>query len=149
MAQTVDQALASATLYTDDTLYRMVRLPANALVAAAGILAEIGEPFGALLLDKDEVTLVLAAEDLAEYARRLPGHTAAADEYRLITFDVELEPDLVGFMARVSQALAGAGVTIMPFAAFSRDHLLVPSAQFEQAQAALRHLQAAARAAGS
>jgi hypothetical protein len=142
MAQTIEQALAVANLYTDDTLYKMVHLPANAIVAGAAVLAEIGEPFSALILDKDEVTLVLSKDDLEDHIRRLPDHIASTDDYRLITFDVELEPTLTGFMARVSTSLAEAQVVIMPFAAFNRDHLLVPASQFEQAMAALRKLQA-------
>lgn len=141
MAQTVEQVLAKATLFSDGELYKLVHLPSNAITAAAAVLAEVGEPFSALIVDKDEVTLVLSKADLEEYARRLPDHKASADDYRLITFDVELEPTLTGFMARVSQVLAEAKVVIMPFAAFNRDHLLVPAHQFEQAMKALRGLQ--------
>lgn len=140
MAQTVEQALANAVLFSDGELYKMVRLPANAITAAAAVLAEIGEPFSVLIVDKDEVTLILSKRDLDEYARRLPGFTASEADYRLITFDLELEPTLTGFMAKVSQTLAAAQVVIMAFAAFSRDHLLVPAAQFEQAMAALEKL---------
>ena len=57
MAQTVEQALQQAKLYTDDTLYSLIHLPPNGIMAAAGVLAQIGEPFGALIADKDEVTL--------------------------------------------------------------------------------------------
>jgi hypothetical protein len=61
-------------------------------------------------------------------------------KYRLITFDVALDLTLVGFMARVSQALAEARVTILPFAAYTRDHLLVPVEQFDRAWARLEKL---------
>jgi len=61
--------------------------------------------------------------------------------YRLITFDLELDMSLVGFMALVSNALAEAGISILPLAAFARDHLLVKSNQIESALATLRHLQ--------
>jgi hypothetical protein len=140
MTQTADQALKSVTLYTDGEDYKLVHLPSNAITAAASVLAEIGTPFSALIADKDEVTLVITKGDLDNYAHRLPGHTASADDYRLITFDLELDPTLTGFMARVSQVLADAHVVIMPFAAFSRDHLLVPTAQFTRAIEALEKL---------
>jgi hypothetical protein len=141
MAQTVQQALAAAKLYSDGELYKIIWLPPNGIIVAAGILAEIATPFSALIVDKDEVTLVLAKADLDDYARRLPGHRTSDDDYRLITFDVELEPTLTGFMAHISKALAEAKVVIMPFAAFNRDHLLVPAAQFEQAMTVLVKLQ--------
>lgn len=142
MTLTLEQAIKSAVLYTDEVDYRIVRLPARAVTAAAGVLAEAAEPFGSLLIDKDEVTLILAAEDLAAFARRLPGHTASDTAYRLLTLDVVLDFPLVGFMARVSGALAAAGVSVMPYAAYSRDHLLIPAEQFDAAAAALRALQA-------
>lgn len=141
MTMTVEQAVAAATLYSDEERYKIVHLPPNAVVAAASVLAEIAEPFSVLIIDKDEITLVITESDLETYARRLAGHRAAEGDYRLITFDVQLGQDLIGFMAVVSKTLADAGVTIMPFAAFDRDHLLVPAAQYDNAISALRALQ--------
>lgn len=140
MTQTVDSALAAAAFYTDDQPYVLLRLPRGAITAAAGIVAEIGEPFCALLIDKDEVTLLIPAEAADDFAPRLPGADRAATAYRLITLDVILEPDLIGFMAHISAALAAAGVSILPFAAASRDHLIVPASQFDAAWAALHAL---------
>lgn len=144
MPQTIEQALADAELYSDAERYRVVKLPTNATVAAAGVIAEVNTPFSALLLDKDEVTLVLEADAYANYEKRLRSQTLSDTVYRLITFDVVLAPDLVGFMAHISRALADAGISILPFAAYSRDHLLVAEAQFEQAMQVLRTLQAQA-----
>ncbi len=137
------QALANATLYVDELDYTLIHLPAPAITAAAGVLAEIGEPFSALIVDKDEVTLVLPAGDWQDFKARLPDHRAA-DPFRLITFDTPLALDLVGFLALVSRALADAGVTVLAFSAFERDHLLVPASQLERAVAALRAAQARA-----
>lgn len=132
-----EEALKNATLYTDDALYRVVRLPAPAIWASAGVLAEIAQAFSALVADKDEVTLVLPAEAWEHFAARLPEHEIMAGDYRLITFDIVLEPDLVGFMALVGRLLAEAGISILPLAAFHRDHVLVPAAQFTAAWDAL------------
>jgi hypothetical protein len=142
MAQTVQQALQQARLYSDNVLYSLVHLPPNGITAAAGIIAEIGEPFAALIADKDEVTLVIPADSIADFASRLRDHRVSETHYRLITFDVELEPTLTGFIARVSEALAAARIPILTFAAFSRDHLLVPADRFGAAWAALQKLQA-------
>lgn len=140
MPQTIEQVLKQARLYTDDQAYLLVRLPPNAITAAAGVLAEIGEPFGALLADKDEVTLIMPADALEEFALRLPGYVASETTYRLLTFDVELEPTLVGFFAQISAVLAKANVPILAFSAYSRDHLLVREADFAAARAALAAL---------
>jgi hypothetical protein len=142
MPQTVEQALQTAKLYTDHIEYSLIHLPARAIMAAAGVLAEIGEPFGAVIADKDEVTLVIPAEAVPVFAKRLIDYRAGEMNYRLITFDLELEPTLTGFMARVSSALADANVPILPLAAFSRDHMLVPADKFDAAWDALKRLQA-------
>ena len=133
MPQTVQEALMQATFYSDNQSYVFIKLPANAITIAAGIVAETGIPFCALLVDKDEVTLMMPLDAYEEFQKRLKYGTVSETHYRLITIDVELEPTLIGFMATISQSLAEAGITIMPFAAFSRDHLFVPSDKFEQA----------------
>ncbi len=140
MTQTVESALAQATFYSDGQNYALVKLPTRAITAAAGVLAEIGEPFAALIVDKDEITLIVEEEGFEELAVRLPGHTLSPTIYRLVTLDVELVPELIGFMARISTTLAAADVTILPLAAFSRDHLLVPAAQFDTAVKSLEAL---------
>ena len=141
MTQTVEQALAAAKLFSDDQDYLFIQLPAKAIMAAAGIIAQIGEPFCALIVDKDEVSLVIPADALADFKERLPNYQASNKAYKLITFDIQLDMSLVGFMAKVSRALADAGIPIMTFAAYSRDHLLVPAEQLSVAMAALVKLQ--------
>ena len=137
------QALVNAALYVDESDYALIHLPAPAITAAAGVLAEIGEPFSALIVDKDEITLVLPDGDWQGFKARLPDHRATGP-FRLITSDTPLALDLVGFLALVSRALAEADVTMLAFSAFERDHLLVPASQLERAVAALRAAQARA-----
>ena len=141
MRQTLQQALQNARFYSDGQLYQFVRLPANGITMAAGIVAEAGIPFCALLVDKDEVTLMLPQDVCQEFGRRLRHGTVSNAFYRLITLDVVLDAQLVGLMALISKALAEADISMMPFAAFSRDHVFVPAADFEKAVAALETLQ--------
>ena len=95
-----------------------------------------------MIVDKDEVTLIIPAEAVEDFAARLLDHRVSDSAYRLISFDLELDPSLTGFMAAIAGALAQAGVPILPLAAFSRDHLLVPADDFEAAWQALKQLQA-------
>lgn len=142
MAQTVESALKQARLVTDHQDYSLIQLPSTAIMAAAGVVAEIGEAFCALLVDAAEVTLMIPAEAVPDFQKRLPGHVVSPLMYRLITFDVTLEPELVGFMARISAALAEAGISLLPYAAYTRDHIFVAAADFDRALAALGKLQA-------
>ena len=71
---------------------------------------------------------------------RLRDYTIAQKTYGLITFDAELEMELVGFMALVSTALAEVGISVLPLAAFTRDHIFVSSDQLKIAITALEKL---------
>lgn len=137
--QTPDSVFAQGQFVLDEGVYCVLHLPARAIVAAAGVLAEVGDPFMALIADKDEVTLILDEEAVEEYQGRLVGHRQDATRYRLITLDLVLESTLTGLMARMAAVLAEAGVPIFPLAAYSRDHLLVPA---DKAQTALNALNA-------
>jgi hypothetical protein len=134
---TLREALKETHLYTDNVLYAIVHLPHADLPAALAVLNECTDPFTALLVDKDEVTYVLPTDHVHDIfssgAQISPG-------WRLITFDVVLEHDLVGFMAAVSAELAGAGVSIFALSAFERDHILVRQAQFATAWSTLSAL---------
>lgn len=144
MSQTVQQVIQQAVFYSDDQPYYVLGLPAGAIMAAAGVVAEIGEPFCALIVDKDEVTLLIPAEAWQDFQHRLPGAAVSPIIYRLITIDVPLEPTLVGFMAHVSRALADAAISILAFGAYNRDHLFVPENQFDLALSALEKLKSQA-----
>ncbi len=139
---TVEQVLKEAKLYTDGKRYTLLRLHPRAITVGASVIAELAEPFSLLIVDKDEVTLLTPADALETFASRLRDYQVAEMQYRLITFDIALDLSLVGFMARVSQTLADVGVSIMPYAAFTHDHLLVPADQFEKAWSTLEKLTA-------
>lgn len=141
MPQTANDAIKAATFITDEQPYRLIKLPARAISAAAGVVASIGEPFCVLIADQHEVSLVLPDEAVSGFAARLPDYEIG-EVYRLITVDAVLSPDLIGLMARLSTALANAEVGVFPYAAYTRDHILVPAAQLDRALEALRALQA-------
>lgn len=126
---TTEELFKSSTLYTDEKTYTFIKLPASAVTAAAGVVAEIAAPFSALIVDKDEVSLLIDVEMWEDFQKRLPG-AQAEGEFRLITFETVLEFDVTGFMALVSGILAAQGVPILSFAAFSRDHVFVPADKF-------------------
>jgi len=89
-----------------------------------------------LLRDPQEVTLLLEDEDwramrhAARDARVEPG-------FRLVTLDVELPWDVVGYLARVAEILAAEGVACGALSAFTRDHLLIKQADLGRALRAL------------
>ncbi len=89
-----------------------------------------------LLRDAHEVTLLL--EDTDWRAMRHAARDARTEGgFRLVTLDIELQWDVVGYLARVTEILAAAGLSVGALSAFSRDHLLVKQDDLARALRAL------------
>lgn len=74
--------------------------------------------------DKFETTLLLDEIDY-EKIRYAVLSAKAERAFRLLTFDVTLDFNVVGFTAEVSRILADANIPMVALSAFSRDHLLI------------------------
>ncbi len=61
-------------------------------------------------------------------------------ECRMVTLTVHSALDAVGFLARISAALAAQGIACNVVSAFRHDHLFVPKDRLEDAMQALQHL---------
>ena len=77
-----------------------------------------------LLRDAHEVTLLLDESDWRTL-RHAARDARVEGGFRLVTLDIELEWNVVGYLARVTEILAGANVSCGALSAFSRDHLLI------------------------
>lgn len=77
-----------------------------------------------LLKDTHEVTLLLDETDWRTM-RHAARDARVEGNFRLLTFDIELEWSVVGFLAHVTRILAEAGLSCGAISAFSRDHLLI------------------------
>jgi hypothetical protein len=90
----------------------------------------------AIFREAEGLTLVLEESDAARFA--------LAGEFRAAWITLEIASDLaaVGFLARVSAALAAEEIPCNAIAAFHHDHLFVPAADAERALSALQRLAA-------
>jgi len=127
---------AQTKLYTDGEEYVIISLPVERQREAVTLFAQLYGLFGALLFDKDEVTLVVPWA-VWEGVREALGGFEEARGYRLITFDLPLELGLVGYLATASSLLAEQGVSIYALSAYARDHILVREDEFDRAWAIL------------
>ena len=91
-------------------------------------------PFGAFLVDKDEITFMVDNEVYSvvkggKDCRNEDENRSVIDNgisYRLFTFDdVVMDPSLVGFMAVITKVLAENDISVLPYAAYSTDHIFV------------------------
>jgi hypothetical protein len=124
---------------------RLVSLPKAALGEAAALVAGTDQGFACLVLERDEVSLTVSAALWAENPLRA---RARGDEgpFRVITFDLDLDLQVTGYLAPAAEALAAAGVPIVPQCAFLKDHLLIPEGHLQAAVRALETLIARATA---
>ncbi len=74
--------------------------------------------------DAREVTLLIDEDDW-ERIRYALRDVKAERGFRILTFDIELPWNLVGYLARVTEILARAEISVGALSSFSRDHLLI------------------------
>ena len=74
--------------------------------------------------DKYEVTLLFDETDFSTI-RHTVRDAKIESGFRLLTFDIELEFSVVGFLALISKILSEAEIPIVALSAFSRDHLII------------------------
>jgi len=82
--------------------------------------------------DKWEVTLLLDEIDFGTI-RHAVRDAKTEGNFRLLSFDVELDFNVVGFLAEVARILAEAEIPIVALSAFSRDHLLIKQQDLSKA----------------
>ncbi len=89
-----------------------------------------------LLRDAHEVTLLLEETDwrTMRYAAR---DARVESGFRLLTLELELGWNVVGYLALVTRILAEAKVPVGALSAFSRDHLLIKQDDLPRALLAL------------
>jgi hypothetical protein len=123
--------------------YVLASLRLEALAGAAALAAHPSRAFAALVVERDEVSLTVR-KDLWDEASLEA--TAVAGPFRAITFDVNIDLDVCGYLAPAAERLATAGIAIVPQCAFLKDHLLVHERDLAAAVAALEALIAESRA---
>jgi len=117
----------------------LASLPVASLAAAGEWLGGCERGFAALVVERDEVSVTVP--ESAWLGSPLRGRALAeAGPLRALTFDLDLDLELVGFLAPVAERLAAAGVSIIPQCAYLKDHLLVREEQLEDAVRAIEEL---------
>ena len=74
--------------------------------------------------DQREVTLLIEEDDWKRI-RHAARDAKVEGGYRLVTLDLELPWNVVGYLAQVTNILAAAGLSVGALSSFSRDHLLI------------------------
>lgn len=62
-------------------------------------------------------------------------------DLKLITFDMKLDFSLVGFISKISSALADKGISLFIISSYSTDHLMVKKDKLEKTLKILKELE--------
>ena len=87
------------------------------------------------IIDKNETTVIIEQskynnEDVIEIQK----------DWRILTFDMILPFELVGFLAKVSKILADEKISIFVLSAYSTDHILIKEKDLTRAEKVLKNL---------
>jgi hypothetical protein len=85
--------------------------------------------------DKNELTVIV---DQSKYNER--DTIQIEKDWKLLTFDMVLPFELIGFMAVVSTVLAEARISIFVVSGYSTDHILIKEKDLEKAKHVLKKL---------
>lgn len=78
------------------------------------------------MIFKDRWEVTLLVDEIDFEAMRVALREARVERgFRLLSFDIELDFSVVGFLAFVAEKPAEADISIVAVSAFSRDHLLI------------------------
>ena len=90
-----------------------------------------------ILQDAHEITLLV--DDVDWQKMRFALREAKAEgNFRLVTLNIELGWDVIGYLALVMKILAEAEIPVGAISAFSRDHLLIKQENLAKALLAFR-----------
>lgn len=92
-----------------------------------------------VIREDDGMTILVLERDLAPLLSRHPNATVERD-LAWIRFDAPMGWEVVGFLARVTEALAHVGVPVGAICGFRRDHLFISARYLPTARAALARL---------
>lgn len=88
--------------------------------------------------DNREITLLLDETDFTTIKHAFRDAKTEGN-FRLLTFDIELSFNVVGFMAAITKILAESEISIVSLSAFSRDHILIKQTDLAKALKSLRN----------
>lgn len=136
-ARGLDEALAGMTWTVQPGRFALVGFPEPPAPEDLALLG--GEGPAQVIREGGETTLLVPAEVAGEVLAR---HPAARAESGLawIRFELAMEWELVGFLARVTGRLAAAGVPLGAVCGYSRDHLFLAERWLGTARSALEEL---------
>jgi hypothetical protein len=81
------------------------------------------------IIDKNEITVIVNQDKIDKESA-----IEIEKDWKILTFNMVLPFELVGFLAKISQALAEEKISIFTISAYSTDHILIKEQDLEKAK---------------
>ncbi|MFH0711102.1 MAG: ACT domain-containing protein [Candidatus Aenigmatarchaeota archaeon] len=119
--------------------YLIIKLPLKYGAMLRDLMKFVREPFFNYTVEQDEITLIIHERDWQNIGRDFV-EIKIEHGYNVITMDVTVDLNVVGYMAVISRALADVGVPISVISSHRTDHLLVKKYDLQKAVFVLQDL---------
>lgn len=136
------EVLAQISWHARPERFVVAGLEPRERLLALRLLMGVTGAFWQLFVEPDMLTLVVPEAEWRAISHAFP-HARVERNYRAISFEMDLPDGLVGFMAAISGALAGANIPLLAVCGYTKDHLLVRE---EYLHAALEAIEALVKA---
>ena len=133
----VTELLQQSVIHVDPRSFMIVGLGPEGRELATSLAGEAGVV--SLVFLPGEVTLVLEINLWHEISHRAP-YAKWEQGYQLLTLDITLPWDVVGYLARITEALAAQGISVGVISSHASDHLLIKENNMVSALKVLKKL---------
>lgn len=129
---------ARTTLREHNYDYSIVMLKTNDIDKAKEMMIFV-DPYFSITFTHEEISVVLKSDDWCCIKHKFDDYREQGP-YRLITFDIELELSLVGYLSVISSILSDVGISIFVISTYLKDHILVKKEQIGKTLKVLQEL---------
>ena len=133
----LEEILAHTELIIRPGEFILVGLELNERTRLESDLANITSDFFQYIVEPDVLTLLLDSNDWSHLSHHYP-QANVEGPFRIFTFSVAMDWEVVGFLATVTGLLAQAGISLGAVCGYYRDHVLISVEHAAHAEGVLR-----------
>lgn len=112
--------------------FLIINIPLNQYEKVSKNFKKIKNNFYSLILEKEGITLIISNKNWNKIKSDFNKHKIEAG-YKIISYNVNTDLNLVGFLSMVSKILADKGISLNVFSAYYKDYFLIKKSKVKLA----------------
>ncbi len=114
----------------------IVSIPKGNLNLVKENIKNLDNEFFSVINEKDEITLILSKQNWKKISNDFK-EVKIEKDYKVITFDINLNLNIVGYLAQITKLLAKNNISILAVSTYLKDHILVRNKDLDKSIKAL------------